>query len=202
MGQTMLVGTGDALDAALEDKRTVVKVDWYTIPLAGLAGQLGVVHSLLSITVDGHNESPHIYAIEKTLPALDSEEKLFPNGVYVSDWVDVAPRLLDAPIHTLECDQIEGAINGRVCGMRTLHQLAVDLGPYNVSSCNCHHAALAIYNAIAIDEAKLLWMPNEIHIKIAVMFQRLGIDVCNLEAGVESTSGSVAGSVARSTSQL
>merc|ERR1740129_1148076 len=50
---TMRGGTGDAVKEALADNRSIVKVDWYTIPLDGGAGTVGILHSLLSITVDG-----------------------------------------------------------------------------------------------------------------------------------------------------
>merc|ERR1719329_777026 len=45
--------------------------------------------------------------------------------------------------------------------MKSLRSISVELGPYNVATCNCHHAALAVYNACAREVAQVPCIPNE-----------------------------------------
>merc|ERR1711957_671028 len=53
--------------------------------------------------------------------------------------------------HLLGLDQI--AREFRLCPgrprMAQLREIAVELGPYDVATCNCHHCALAVFEAAA-----------------------------------------------------
>merc|ERR1712129_373988 len=89
---TVRGGVGDAWVAAMADWRPVINIEWYTIPLPGIAGAAGAVHSLLAVTV-GSQGSSHTYVLEKAARVRaegeDLEHEHFRNGVHVSHWVDV-----------------------------------------------------------------------------------------------------------------
>lgn len=168
----------------MEDPRPVVRVDWYTFKQPGFAGSVGILHSILAVMVQGGNAGmPHTYVIEKAdlgpqvdLLHPDVRQRL-KNGVHVSHWRDVAPNVEKDAIRTLRADQIEQGVGPDALRMRTLRELAVGLGPYNVATCNCHHAALAMYNRCAIPPAKVDGMPNSIYTIGAKVLTRLSSGV-------------------------
>uniref|UniRef100_A0A7S4PWL7 Fungal lipase-type domain-containing protein n=1 Tax=Alexandrium monilatum TaxID=311494 RepID=A0A7S4PWL7_9DINO len=189
---TVRGGTGDALLQALADPRPVVKVDWYTMPLPGAVGRVGAVHSLLAVVVDetGAEGASHTYVIEKaasTRGVVSSTEDHFRNGVHVSHWVDVAPNVGASPVHTLEATDVRTSSDeGRPLSMRTLRGVAVDLGPYDVAKCNCHHAALAVYNACAVEAARVPRIPNRLLTLGATLLRSAGFDVATSESAARS----------------
>eukprot|EP00746_Dinoflagellata_sp_MGD_P168435 gnl/MRDRNA2_/MRDRNA2_99913_c0_seq1.p1 gnl/MRDRNA2_/MRDRNA2_99913_c0~~gnl/MRDRNA2_/MRDRNA2_99913_c0_seq1.p1 ORF type:complete len:794 (-),score=131.63 gnl/MRDRNA2_/MRDRNA2_99913_c0_seq1:218-2386(-) len=185
---TVRGGTGDALAQALDDDRRVIRVGWYTIPLDGGAGTLGISHSLLKVTVEGETGS-YNYAIEKAsigrAQCLDMSEQ-FRNGVYISHWKDVACNVEEHALHYLhEGDIVE------VLRMRNLRAVAIDIGEYDVISCNCHHTALAVFNTCAKECAQIRRMPNEGHMAVARMLRGIGFDVAKAEPRTFNSCGPI-----------
>ena len=82
------IGTGAALEVALEDDRKVVKVVWMTQPIKGLPlvlRSLEVVHSFLIVTVeDADGVSVEEYVIEK----CDTKDKNVEGDILVSWWLE------------------------------------------------------------------------------------------------------------------
>jgi len=199
---TVRGGTGDALPAALEDTRPITKVDWYKIDLPGFAGRVGAIHSLLAITVSS-SEGSHTYVLEKAAVARvvgqDSPEQV-KNGVHVSHWLDVVPNVEHDPIHILDAESVINNTGTNSFCMRTLHNIAVELGPYNVATCNCHHAALAVYNACATQAAQVPRIPNTILVFTCRMLQGVGVDVATSESAISRSNGtSRSGCISQST---
>mmetsp|Transcript_64053 Transcript_64053/g.152766 ORF Transcript_64053/g.152766 Transcript_64053/m.152766 type:complete len:690 (+) Transcript_64053:76-2145(+) len=203
-------GLGDALGAALSDKRPITRVEWHMIPLPGVAGYLGGIHSLLAVTVGKHNaEGMHTYVIEKAAlirGSIQDDPEQFKNGVHVSHWVDVLPNVESDALFTLGSKDIVNNTGRNEFTMRTLRDLAVDLGPYDVGACNCHHAALLIYNSCAKSSAQVPRIPNAFLTSMAWGLSGIGIDVTNSGSGSiqsQSVSGQSASirSVSQSTSQ-
>merc|ERR1712224_825477 len=140
-------GPGDAVLEALSDRRPVVRVEWYTIPLPGAVGLMGGLHSLLAITVGDDASSSHCYVIEKVA-----------EGVIVSHWSDVVPNIENEPVYSLDSSNIAAR---RVC-MRSLCDVVGKLGAYDVADSNCHHGAIAMYNACAAENAQIHQIPNQV----------------------------------------
>eukprot|EP00928_Gymnodinium_smaydae_P053615 TRINITY_DN37563_c0_g1_i1.p1 TRINITY_DN37563_c0_g1~~TRINITY_DN37563_c0_g1_i1.p1 ORF type:complete len:483 (+),score=47.29 TRINITY_DN37563_c0_g1_i1:131-1579(+) len=165
---TIVGGTGDALESALKDERPILRVEWYTIPLPRFYGSIGATHSLLAVMVGDSEECSQTYVIEKAATVRasgESESKQIKNGVHVSHWFDVAPVIGDGPIHCLDHSEIQDGV--------TLHRLwniGVELGPYDVGTCNCHHMALQAYNECARETAQVAELPNWYLINIAWFF--------------------------------
>lgn len=160
-------GPGDALQPALGDSRPLVRVEWYTMALPGMLGQIGAMHSLLALTVGGTAEVPHTYLLEKASAISQEAEEADKagfnrHGVVVSHWQDVAPLIDGEPIYSLGRDSIENHTGHDELCFKALWDIAVGLGPYDPGSCNCHHAALAVYNACAQSHCKVPTMPNHI----------------------------------------
>ena len=62
--------------------------------------------------------------------------------------------------------------------MKSLHQIASErLGPYNVATANCHHAALAVFNDCVVTAAQVTSLPNSELVAAARFLQIIGIDV-------------------------
>mmetsp|Transcript_91406 Transcript_91406/g.167748 ORF Transcript_91406/g.167748 Transcript_91406/m.167748 type:complete len:678 (-) Transcript_91406:96-2129(-) len=194
---TVRGGTGNALSVALEDQRPIIKVEWYKIALPGVAGSLGAIHSLLAITVGGPEES-HTYVIEKAAVARaegsQDDQELSKNGVHVSHWLDVVPNVEHDPMYVLDLPEIQNNTGTPDFCMRVLRDIAVNLGPYNVATCNCHHAALEVYNACAVESSRVPRIPNSLLVLGARLLQGVGVDVGTSESAVsrsESRSTSV-----------
>lgn len=177
-------GTGNALAQALGDTGNVVKVEWHTMPMQGVSGTIGVKHSLLAVSVGSSEPDLREYVIEKSDPPL------FPGGVYVSHWKDVRSSIRDLPLHTLQLVELSADSE---CSMPILIDVAVKLGPYNVSRCNCHHMALAVYNHCAKESARVARIPNEFLTSAARVLGMFGVDVARSTA-----SGSVSRHASRS----
>jgi len=173
-------GSGDAVEAAMLDWRPVTKVDWYTFALPGVIGGIGAKHSLLAITVSSPEAHSHIYVMEKASLALEDgevEPEEFMNGVFISHWEDIALYVPDLPIHTLDSSQIASTrIPGGIT-MSKLREVSVDLGPYNLVNCNCHHAAMEIYNICAKEEFRVTIMPNHLLMTGVRLLTMGGVDV-------------------------
>lgn len=188
-------GAGNAYAAAQADSRQVVRVEWHTLTLPGIAGKVGGLHSLLAVTVqDSIADSAHTYVIEKAARQrgeVASDEVQFENGVHISHWVDVAPNVMKKPIHAVEgSDLFNGTGHEDFC-MRSLRAVAVALGPYDVASCNCHHAALAVFNACAKVTARVPHIPNKLLCDGAELLKRLGVNLADSESGAGMSSSQI-----------
>merc|ERR1712039_965960 len=60
--------------------------------------------------------------------------------------------------------------------------IAVDLGPYDLVTCNCHHTALAVYNACAREFAQVPQIPNPVLTWSASLLRTLGMDVACMDS--------------------
>mmetsp|Transcript_63 Transcript_63/g.172 ORF Transcript_63/g.172 Transcript_63/m.172 type:complete len:665 (-) Transcript_63:50-2044(-) len=181
---TVRGGTGDALLEAMSETRPIKKVEWYKIALPGFAGKVGAYHSLLAVTVGTADES-HSYVIEKAALARSAgaeDAERAKNGVHVSHWLDVVPNVEHDPIYTLEAQSIMNNTSEDTLSLAALRRIAVDLGPYNVAACNCHHAALAVYNACAKPERRVPRIPNALLVLTCRFLQGVGVDVATSES--------------------
>lgn len=198
---TIRGGTGDALYDALEDTRPVVGVEWYTIAMPGVVGLVGGIHSLLAVTVGRAGESTHTYVIEKAARVRGDDHgdpEMYRNGVHVSNWLDVVSNVDGHPIHTLErCDIFNNSGKPVLC-MNVLREIAIDLGPYDVSTSNCHHACLAMYNVCAQDCLRVPSIPNSFLVWCSSVLRTVGLDVA---ASNSVASGSAFGSASISVAQ-
>lgn len=172
------VGGGDAFAVAIRDARPLHKVEWYTMPLPGVVGVAGVKHSLLAITVGSSQDARHTYVMEKA--SASSEMRgldAYKNDVFISHWRDVAPYVDGTPIYTLHAQDLENNTSKSDLSIRSLRDFAVELGPYNVATCNCHHMALSVFNACARQPARVkdLQMPNSMLIHMAEILRSTGL---------------------------
>eukprot|EP00927_Polykrikos_kofoidii_P061209 TRINITY_DN56075_c0_g1_i1.p1 TRINITY_DN56075_c0_g1~~TRINITY_DN56075_c0_g1_i1.p1 ORF type:complete len:870 (-),score=146.02 TRINITY_DN56075_c0_g1_i1:314-2890(-) len=192
-------GSGDAVWQALADTRPVIKVEWYTMRISGITGAIGTCHSLLSVTVGRSGISSCTYVLEKAVVSRVASQLAstqFKNGVYVSLWKDVVADVDTYPIHALHSHDLANNTGGRELCMRTLHEIAVDLGPYDVGTCNCHHAALAVFNACALPKAAVAGIPNAYLTWGAWLLTLIGFDVTYSESPTsQSTIASAGGPV-------
>lgn len=117
-------------------------------------------------------------------------------GVYVSHWLEVVGSLEDDPIYKLTSSDIRDDL-GFLLSMRSLYDIAAQLGPYDVALCNCHHAALAMYNACAKEHARVPRMPNHFLTWGAWALRAIGVDIARSDSTRVSES---AGSRSASTS--
>jgi hypothetical protein len=194
---------GDALADAIADTRPISRVEWHTIPLPGITGYLGGVHSLLAITVgiaegkrpsknDQDDHCHHTYVIEKAAlirGTVENDPEQFKNGVHVSHWVDVLPNVENDALYTLGAEDITNNTGTDSFSMRTLRDICVDLGPYDVGGMNCHHAAIAVYNACAKRTSQVPCIPNSFLTSAAWCLAAVGVDVRNSgSASIQSTS--------------
>lgn len=188
---SMRGGSGDAFAPAQADYRSIVQVEWYCLELPGYAGRfLKGKHSLLAVTVgDLRKGAVHRYVIEKARTQAGFDGEQFKNGVYVSHWADVSPIIQDDAIHRLMGIDVVNNTGRHDFTMRTLRNLAVHLGPYDVANCNCHHAAMALYNACARDGARVLFIPNLFLTGAARFLKVLGLDVANSESPACESNG-------------
>lgn len=175
---TVRGGCGDAWHMALQDPRTPFHVEWYTMPMEGAAGFVGIKHSLLRIIV-GSALEPHAYVIEKA--SVQSFGNVVPeelrNGVYVSHWSDVMHSIESDPLHVLHQDDIENNTGKERLCVRSLWEVASEVGDYEVSKCNCHHAALRVYNSCAKEHARVRKVPNLFLSHLSAFLQQVGVDV-------------------------
>lgn len=152
---------------------------------------LGGIHSLLAITVSDA-DLHHTYVIEKAAlirgtGEIDPEQ--FKNGVHVSHWVDVLPNVENDALCALGEKDIANNTGSDAFCMRTLREICVDLGPYDVGGMNCHHAAIVVYNACAKRSARVAYIPNHFLTNAAWCLGAIGVDVAHSGSGsVQSAS--------------
>eukprot|EP00933_Yihiella_yeosuensis_P031992 TRINITY_DN25578_c0_g1_i1.p1 TRINITY_DN25578_c0_g1~~TRINITY_DN25578_c0_g1_i1.p1 ORF type:complete len:884 (-),score=129.52 TRINITY_DN25578_c0_g1_i1:277-2928(-) len=169
-------GMGDALEDALQDKRRVVKLEWYTIPLEGLFKRVGGKHSLLVATVcePGNESNVQSYILERSRPAYKAD--CSKDGIFVSLWSDAAPNVKS----TLRCSlNKEDIVSETECPDLTipfLHKVMTDMGDYEASLVNCHSTAFCVYNTCAAKHAKKWRIPNPVLRNTAKALWSIGID--------------------------
>jgi hypothetical protein len=175
-------GAADTFSLAMSDTRPVVGVQWYTLDLTGVAGMAGAIHSIVAVTVGmASAQSFDTYVIEKSAPSQGEAEashnlERCRNGVSVSRWSEVMPNITRQPIHVLDSSDIRNNTGNRELCIRTLRQIAVDLGPYNAGNCNCHHAARAIFNSCARRNARVKSVPNAILSVVPMIMHAVGLN--------------------------
>lgn len=209
---TTRCGVGDAFDEVERDTRPVQSIEWFILPVAGIAGTLGVRHSVLCVTVDSPSitngdicnptgDNSHVYVLEKAMFAdgvSDKERERLKNGAFVSHLENVASELRSSfsLYRSLSRDDI--------CGDNTigkLKALVIDLGPYDLYRSNCHHAAMAVFNACAKDNAKVHQMPNEGLLQVMSILEQHELTFGASKSAGSPAVGSV-GSVAGSTGSV
>lgn len=177
-------GAGDALAEALADRRPIQSLEWYIMPMVGLPGALGVKHSLLRVQVGDSRHRAHAYVIEKASVrrrrAKDPVLEQLENGVYISHWEDVRHNLEDAPIFSLYPGTFDSRISKTT--LADLRKLLVKQGPYDVGRCNCHHAALAVFNYCADESCRVAGIPNKFQSQMARVLSAMGVDVVRTES--------------------
>jgi len=133
------------------------------------------------VTVGGVDQDRHDYVIEKSLHGQDTPEA-FQNGVYVSSISDTMKRKLHHA--TLRCQLHADQIRAEFV-MLDLRNFAVEMGPYDLESNNCHHTARAVYNFCAKTDYREEGMPNE----LLILIHRFGLPVVqNLLSGCQMAS--------------
>jgi len=169
MGEMVRLGDGGAVGPALLDERPVSGLQWYTVRSPGAAGWIGAKHSLLAVCLDADGKEPS-YVIEKAQPRLGNTNEQFRNGVHVSHWEDVLPSLHgEPPLHQIGPDGIREPRHT----LQQLREIAVQQGPYHLSLRNCHHCAFVLFNAVAVDKARVPDMPNKVVMSAAGLMEAL-----------------------------
>jgi len=182
-GHAVQGGSGNIFSLAMSDSRPVTGVEWYTRKLGGVIGAMGAIHSFLVVTVGSRDvceQNFDMYVIEKAAGVQSATHETSTNcqhGVYVFRWSDVVPVVERPPVHALDSSSIVAHEGKEELFLRSLWDIAVKLGPYDVASCNCHHAALAMFNACARDGAKVSSIPNASLSKGARLLRGAGINI-------------------------
>ncbi|CAK9113985.1 unnamed protein product [Durusdinium trenchii] len=87
-------GSGAAYHEAMQDERAVVKVEWHQIKLNGAPRMLGLIHSLLAITVrEDQSQSSRTYVLEKAASQREDAGEEYQNGIYISCWSEVTSMI-------------------------------------------------------------------------------------------------------------
>ncbi|CAE7254356.1 serA, partial [Symbiodinium necroappetens] len=187
-------GHGNAFAEMMQDERLVSEVVWYTIPLPGLAGKLGGLHSFLEVTVGGGVKTKR-YVLEKagSVPLEAHQE----HGVFIgSD--DLGTNLLRAngvDMHSRKLSLTSGSLKPGL-KMKDLHEQAHKTGRYDLASSNCHHAAQLVFNHCCAREAdREATTPNELMAVVAAGLSALQLHLFNSRSFGSETSGSEFASV-------
>lgn len=188
---TVRGGLGDAVEEALADERRVIAMEWHVMPLTGALKVLGGKHSMIVVTVSGESqvsgaacgkvEGEQSYVIEKAqLPFDSNDDERVQNGVFVSHYADAAP-CLGKQRASLIGDELRTEIDGKPLTMKTVHQIAVSLGPHNPVSCTCHHQASLLYNSCKAESVSVKGMPNRFLRFSAKMASAVGINLAPVQ---------------------
>ena len=166
-------GYGNAFDEMDQDERQVSAVNWYTVPLPGMTGHCGGLHSFLVVTVSSEaNQRTKRYVLEKT--GSFGRELHQRHGVFIGSQ-DLSSNLKSVHgliVHkqlTLSSRSLRGGLK-----MKELHEVAHGTGPYDLASSNCHHAVQKVFNhCCAREEDQERQPPNEWLARVVAM---LGLD--------------------------
>merc|ERR1712232_409805 len=113
---------------------------------------------------------------------LAEDEPWAENGIYISHWKDVAPTITTRPIHTLMANDVASPAIKPKLNLPVLREVALEMGPYDIATCNGHHMALAIFNHCAARKQQIAKMPNELHTWAASVLRTLGLGMDSLAA--------------------
>ena len=171
---TTRCGSGNSIEKAEHDMRSVKEVTWFLLAMPGIAGELGIVHSVLQIDVQD-SSTYHSYALEKAMvsaEATEAERKRLRNGIYVSDFCTISLEVQNQlqKYHALATPEVRAAQT-----MGDLLKIAFETGAYDIRKSNCHHFARTAFNACARDDAKVDRMPNEGYMEIANFLPHFGL---------------------------
>ncbi|CAE7520837.1 yiaY [Symbiodinium sp. CCMP2592] len=167
-------GYGNAFEEMMQDDRPVSEVTWYTVPLPGMAGNLGGLHSFLLVTVVDKDQRAKSYVLEKA--GSRGREAHQKHGIFIGSQ-DLGSNLKS--VHGLQMHQQLKLSNGSLQTghkMKGLYEVAHSTGPYDLAASNCHHAAQTAFNhCCAREEDKELRPPNELLAKLGAAFQLGGL---------------------------
>ena len=199
-------GHGNAYDEMEKEERSVTKVVWYTVPLPGMAGHLGGLHSFLVITVSGgeaNQAATRRYVLEKAgSVGREAHQK---HGVFVGNQ-DLGANLTSVPGRkarkalSLASGNLKEGLQ-----MKRLHEEASNTGPYDLASSNCHHAAQRVFNRCCTrEEDREASPPNQWLAKLAAPLGLGGLfnSTCSTSEGSGSEVASSESEVASSGCRL
>ena len=161
-------GHGNAFEEMEQDERQVSEVAWYTVPLPGMGGYLGGLHSFLVVTVSGTSAAPGInhgakrYVLEKAAGSF-SREAHQKHGIFIGsqDLSSNLESVVGCKIRTMKLTLSEGSLRAGL-QMKELYQVAHGTGAYDLATSNCHHAVQKVFNhCCASEEDKQMRLPNE-----------------------------------------
>ncbi|CAE7927688.1 unnamed protein product, partial [Symbiodinium necroappetens] len=184
-------GHGNAFVEMFQDERQVSEVTWYTVPLPGMAGNLGGLHSFLVVTVSGTDQGEKTYVLEKAAGS-HAREAHQSHGVFIGNQ-DLSSNLrsVDGQKKKKQLELGNGSLRSGL-KMKELYEKAHSTGKYDLAKSNCHHAVQQVFNhCCAREEAWERQPPNEwlafLAAKISV-FEGSGSDVVSLNSEVNSSS--------------
>eukprot|EP00913_Durusdinium_trenchii_P018790 g17657.t1 len=161
----------------MQDERAVVKVEWHQIKLNGAPRMLGLIHSLLAITVrEDQSQSSRTYVLEKAASQREDAGEEYQNGIYISCWSEVTSMITLPSLQTL--NNVGAALT-----MKRLWEVAMSTGKYDLARSNCHHVAQAVYNACVPDshaQLQVLEIPNARWVRVAAIVKPLNYLGLNL----------------------
>jgi hypothetical protein len=172
-------GSGNARDQAFADKRSIKGVVWYTRQLEdGIAGNVGILHSLLAVSCSGGQEPDYV------LERANAKQNC---GVFVSDWMEVKQG---GKTLSQYCALPRETVKNQMT-MSELITIAVDMGPYDVMKCNCDHTAMRVYNSCASTPMSMMTkMPNSGWLAVAnTIGAWISLDFFQSEASRKTRSG-------------
>lgn len=138
-------GAGGEFEAGMNDTGTILEVEWYAPTMEGR--WLGR-HSFLRVVVQCYDGSLHNYVLEKWQHPFYTVDQ-FKNGVAISAWDEVSRKFhAEKPRRRLTQSELKHP----ALRVRDVRDAMVALGPYDLLSNNCHHAALAGFNHCAQQE--------------------------------------------------
>jgi len=154
-------GHGDASVVAWNTHLLVKEVAWHLRPLPGFLGAIGGKHSFLVVTVGDQSISER-YILERVID--------HPQSVLLSDWADEGGH---ERIHVISV--LKGSLKPGL-SMQFLRDAFGRLDPYNVSTANCHHAALQVFNSCAKVEFQVppAALPNRFLARVGGTFEGVG----------------------------
>ena len=165
-------GYGNAFDESQTDQRQVREVTWYTVPLRGMAGHCGGLHSFLVVTVSADISGAKTYVLEKAGSQANNLAHQR-NGIFVGSQ-DLSSNLKSVQglkMYKTQLSLSDGSLR-RGLTMKELYEKAHSTGPYHLATSNCHHAAQRVYNhCCARDEDGEERPPNEWLAKLVAAFQ-------------------------------
>ncbi|CAE7520854.1 unnamed protein product [Symbiodinium sp. CCMP2592] len=137
-------GYGNVFQEMMQDDRPVSEVIWYTVPLAGMAGRCGGLHSFLVVTVSDARLGSKSYVLEKA--GSEGRESHQKHGVFIGNQ-DLGSNLksVDGQKKKKQLELRQGCLRSGL-KMKELYEVAHGTGPYDLATSNCHHAVQKVFN--------------------------------------------------------